>query len=70
VIRWKLRSVMADRRMTAVRLSELLGVNRVTVARWVGSDELPSFDEANKTLNQICYHLNCTPSDLIEYERD
>jgi DNA-binding Xre family transcriptional regulator len=32
VIRWKLRAVMADRKMTATKLASLLEVNRVTVS--------------------------------------
>ena len=70
VIRWKLRAVMADRKMSATRLAELLGVNRVTVSGWAGSDEIPDFRGTNDRLNSFCLHLECTPADLIHYTPD
>lgn len=70
VIKWKLRSVMADRRMTATKLADLLEVNRVTVSGWVGSDEIPAFRNPTETLNQLCKYLDCVPSDLIAYTPD
>lgn len=65
-IKWKLRSVMADRKMTATRLADLMGINRVTVSGWANSDEVPSFRNFSETLDQLCQHLNCSPADLIE----
>lgn len=70
MIRWKLRSVMADRKMTAKRLAELMDVHRVTVSGWANSDEIPNFGDTNRTLNKLCYLLNCTPNELISYTRD
>ena len=70
MIRWKLRSVMADRKMTGVKLAKLMGLNRVTVSGWANSDEIPNFADTNGTLDSLCRHLNCTPSDLIQYSRD
>ena len=66
LIRWKLRAVMADRRMTAIKLAELMKVNRVTVSGWANSDEIPAFRNFNETLDQLCEHLNCRVEDLIE----
>jgi len=68
VIRWKLRVVMADRKMPIKKLSELMGVHRVTVSTWANADAIPDFRDANETLDRLCYHLKCSPGDLIHYE--
>lgn len=70
VIRWKLRSVMADRRKTATELAQQMGVNRVTVSGWANSDDIPAFRNPSDTLNQLCSLLDCIPSDLIHYTPD
>lgn len=70
LIRWKLRSVMADRRMTNVRLAELMGVNRVTISGWANSDEVPAFRNFNETLDSLCRHLDCKVADLIDRVED
>nr|WP_290224029.1 helix-turn-helix transcriptional regulator [Trichocoleus desertorum] len=70
MIRWKLRAVMADRKMSATGLGKLLGVNRVTVSGWANSDEIPNFVDVNGTLNNLCFFLECTPDELIHYTRD
>ena len=70
VIRWKLRAVMADKKMSATRLAELLGVNRVTVSNWAGSAQVPDFRGTNERLNSFCMYLDCTPHDLIHYTPD
>jgi DNA-binding Xre family transcriptional regulator len=66
LIKWKLRSVMADRKMSATKLAELMGVNRVTVSGWANSDEVPTFRNFSETLDQLCRHLNCRVEELIE----
>lgn len=70
LIKWKLRSVMADRKMTATKLADLMGVNRVTVSGWANSDEVPAFRNFNETMNQLCKFLECTPAELIQYTPD
>lgn len=67
MIRWKLRAVMADRKMTATRLARLMEVNRVTVSGWASSDVIPDFRGTNKKLDDLCNFLECTPVDLIDY---
>lgn len=69
LIKWKLRSVMADRKMTATLLAELMNVNRVTVSGWANSDEVPAFRNFNKTLDQLCSLLGCGVEDLIERDK-
>jgi putative transcriptional regulator len=70
MIRWKLRAVMADRRMSATKLADLIGVNRVTVSGWANSDKIPNFGDVDGTLNSLCFLLGCTPDELIHYTRD
>ncbi len=57
--------MMADRKMTATRLANLMNVNRVTVSNWKNSDSMPSMDGSR--LNELCCHLRCNPSELIEF---
>ena len=70
MIRWKLRTVMADRKMSATKLAQLVGVNRVTVSGWANSDAIPNFENANGKLNDLCFYLECRPEDLIYYIPD
>lgn len=70
LIKWKLRSVMADRKMTATDLARLMGVNRVTVSGWANSDDVPAFRDFGQTLDQLCTHLNCEIEDLIQRIKD
>ena len=70
LIRWKLRAVMADRRMSAVKLAQLMGVNRVTISGWANSDEVPAFRNFNETLDSLCRYLKCGVADLIERTED
>jgi len=64
LIRWKLRQVMADRRMTNKRLAEILGVTPTSVSRLRG-DKMPRLSD--ETLTNLCHALNCKPHDLIEW---
>ena len=70
VIRWRLRVVMADKKITATALAQELGVNRVTVSGWVASDEIPNFKQVGKTLSQLCKALKCNLAELAEYVPD
>ncbi|HEY9873313.1 MAG TPA: helix-turn-helix transcriptional regulator [Candidatus Obscuribacterales bacterium] len=64
LIRWKLRQIMADRRMTTKRLSEILGVTPTSVSRMKG-DRMPRLTDEG--LTNLCNALSCTPHDLIEW---
>ncbi|WP_396034821.1 helix-turn-helix domain-containing protein [Candidatus Cyanaurora vandensis] len=68
VIRWRLREVMARRKMTSTQLAKILEVNRVTVSDWANADDLPP--SIAKWLNLLCFHLECRPEDLMEYTPD
>lgn len=68
LIRWRLNIVMAERRMSVKELADKLGMNRVSVSKLKSSDEYPKI--SGDTLNKLCYFLNCSPTDLIEYIPD
>lgn len=70
VIRWKLRSLMADRKMKATQLAKLMDVSRTTIEDWKRVDEMPAFKNPSATLDALCQHLNCSLSDLLEREGD
>lgn len=57
---------MADRKMSAVRLADLMGVHRVTVSEWANKDKIPSFKDFHDTLDRLCEYLDCEPYELIE----
>jgi putative transcriptional regulator len=69
-IRWKLKTVMADRDMSSKDLAALMNVNRTTLSNWRSSKGIPPFSDPSKTINALCFYLNCTPADLIEYTPD
>jgi putative transcriptional regulator len=65
VIRWRLRELMARKRITNEELAEKLGINRVSVSRLKNTDTMPRIN--GDTLNQICLALEVTPADLLEF---
>lgn len=68
VIRWQLRQIMADRRMTNTALAEILGISRQAIGDMKNRDDMPRID--GQTLNSLCNALDCQPTDLIKYEAD
>jgi DNA-binding Xre family transcriptional regulator len=66
-IEWRLREVMAERKMTATQLARLLQVSRATVSEWAKWSAIPNFSDVSDTLHRLCYYLRCTPEDLIDY---
>ena len=64
-VQWKLREVMARKRMTTVRLAKILGVHENTIYKWRIADVLPAI--GGETLERICNALNCSLYELIEY---
>ena len=71
---WKLRAVMADRKITNKALAEELGMNPVSISKLKNSDLLPEI--GGEALARLCEAMtklsskSCTPSDLIEYVRE
>jgi putative transcriptional regulator len=71
---WKLRAVMADRKITNKALAKELGMNPVSISKLKNSDQLPEI--GGEALAKICQAITklsfraCTPDDLIEYLSD
>lgn len=71
---WKLRAVMADRKITNKALAEELGMNPVSISKLKNNDQLPEI--GGEALANICQAItklssrDCTPDDLIEYVPD
>ena len=73
-VRWKLRVVMAERKITNKALAELMGRNPVSIAKLKSVDEMPGI--GGETLAKLCEGIAmlsnrpCLPTDLIEYVPD
>jgi putative transcriptional regulator len=73
-VKWKLRALMADRKITNKALAEKMGVNPVSIAKLKAQDDLPQI--GGETLARMCdaisaiSQLPCTPNDLLEYVPD
>ncbi len=66
MLRWRLREVMARKKVTNRELAHLLGVHETSISRLKTSDTMPRID--GNTLERLCDALNCTPEDLLEYK--
>ena len=64
VIRWKLREVMARKKITNRALAKVLDMHEGSISRLKGLDEMPQID--GKTLSKFCQALSCSLFDLIE----
>ncbi len=68
---WKLRAVMADRKITNKALAEELGMNVVSISRLKQNDQLPEI--GGEALAKLCQAITklssttCEPNDLIQY---
>ncbi len=68
---WKLRAVMADRKITNKALAEELGMNAVSISRLKNNDQLPEI--GGEALAKLCKAITklsaitCEPNDLIQY---
>jgi putative transcriptional regulator len=73
-IRWKLRVIMAERKITNKALAEVVGMNPVSISKLKNTDELPEI--GGDTLAKLCdgiaklSSIPCYPSELIEYIPD
>lgn len=54
--------------MTNKRLGELMGVHPNNISYLKNQDIMPRVGA--KTLDALCWYLDCTPTDLIDYVRD
>jgi len=73
-VRWKLRAVMADRKVTNKALAEFLGMNPVSISKLRTTDDMPEI--GGEALAKLCdgiaklSGIPCTPYDLIEFFPD
>ena len=59
MLRWRLREVMARKKMTNRELAQILGVHETSISRLKTSDTMPRID--GNTLERLCAALTCTP---------
>ena len=67
-VRWKLRQLMSDRKMTNRELSDLIGKHENTISALKQYDEMPRVD--GQLLSKLCKSLKCELWDLIEWIPD
>lgn len=65
---WKLREIMARKKITNRELAKRLGLHETSIARLKASDTMPRIN--GKSLKNICRALECTPIDLLIYTPD
>lgn len=68
MIRWKLREVMARKKITNRALADATGMHEGSISRLKALDEMPRMD--GKTLSKFCEELDCSLFELVEYVPD
>ena len=70
MIRWRLRVVMAERKISTQELADKVGISRVSISRLrnTPNDAYPRI--SGNVLNKLCQALQCEPKDLIAYQPD
>lgn len=58
------KSVRENKRITLNDLSEMTKISRATLNRIVNK---PNFKTNTDAINRLCFHLDCTPCELIDY---
>lgn len=64
LLKWKLRQLMADRKVTNKVLAESIGVHANTISRWKAANKMPKID--GDEIEQICKALGCGVAELIQ----
>lgn len=59
---------MARQKITNRELAAALNSHETSVSRLKAHDKMPRID--GDTLEALCRALNCTPSDLLEYQSE
>lgn len=73
MIRFKLQELLAEkqfkegRRVTLTELSEVTGINRVTISKLVNHR---GYSTVTDNIDQLCKFFDCKVSDLMEYVPD
>ena len=68
MIRWRLRVLMAEKKLNNKTLAKETGIHPTTISRLKNMDELKQI--SGEVLNALCNALECTPNDLIEFTPD
>ncbi len=68
MIKWKLREVMARKKITNRALADAMSMHEGSISRIKALDEMPRID--SKTLSKFCEELDCPLMELIEYVPD
>lgn len=66
-IKWRLAYVMLDRNIKTGQLAKKTGLASQTISKLKSSQVMPTM-VSKKTLESLCYALDCEPSDLMTYE--
>lgn len=66
-LKWKLRHLMKDKKISNKQLAESIGVHRNTVL--LLKEDYPTMIRM-KHLETLCELLECEPSDLFEFTQD
>jgi len=68
MVRWKLRELMARKKVTNRALADAMKMHEGSISRLKAVDEMPKTD--GKTLSKLCDSLQCQLDELIEYTSD
>ncbi len=63
-VRWKLREVMASRKVTNRKLAKVLGMHETQVSKLKANDFMPRIN--SERLGLLCKFLKCDLTDLLE----
>lgn len=63
LVKWKLRALMADRRITNAELSKMVGLHVNTISKWKNSNEMPRI--SGPEIDKLCEALKCSVFDLL-----
>lgn len=63
MIKWKLRSVMAEKRVSIRDLAKASNFSPTTISKWRDADLLPKIDAVD--IDKLCRALGCKDEDLV-----
>lgn len=66
LVQWKLRQLMAQKRIGNTDLAKSLNVHPNTISRWKQADEMPKISGAE--IDGICDVLGCSVAQLLGME--
>lgn len=63
MVKWKMRLIMADKKMSVKQVSEGTGKHPNTIGKWKNTDEMPLI--SGPELDELAQVLNCSVDDLL-----